>query len=135
MSFTITQKSFRILVADDEPVIRRLLASGIKKAGYTPVEASDGREAFRILKADSDFKAAIFDMMMPYLEGIDVIRYMRTEKRLMRIPVMMITSESDLKVMTNSFAAGANFYLPKPFTLDQLQTALGMLLSTRVAAG
>src|SRR6266446_2947675 len=135
MSFTITQPLVRVLVADDDPVIRHLVASSVKKAGYMPVEVTDGREAYRTLKADSDFKAAIFDMMMPYLEGIDVIRYMRTEKRLMRIPVMMITSESDLKVMTNSFAAGANFYLPKPFTLDQLQTALGMLLSTRVAAG
>jgi len=73
--------------------------------------------------------------MMPYLEGIDVIRYMRTEKRLMRIPVMMITSEQDLKVMTNSFAAGASVYLPKPFNPEQLQTTLSMLFSTRITAG
>ena len=98
------------------------------------METCDGREAYRTLQADSDFKAAIFDMMMPYLEGIDVIRYMRTEKRLMRIPVMMITSEPDLKVMTNSFAAGATFYLPKPFTAEQLETTLGMLFSSGIAA-
>ncbi|HBB96474.1 MAG TPA: hypothetical protein DC054_13890 [Blastocatellia bacterium] len=134
MSFTITQKSSRVLIADDDPVIRLLVASSVRKAGYTPVETCDGREAYRTLQADSDFKAAIFDMMMPYLEGIDVIRYMRTEKRLMRIPVMMITSEPDLKVMTNSFAAGATFYLPKPFTAEQLETTLGMLFSSGIAA-
>jgi|SRR5438552_4884947 len=135
MSFTITQPLVRVLVADDDPVIRHLVASSVKKAGYTPVEVTDGREAYRTLQEDSDFKAAIFDMMMPYLEGIDVIRYMRTEKRLMRIPVMMITSEQDLKVMTNSFAAGASVYLPKPFNPEQLQTTLSMLFSTRITAG
>ncbi len=61
------------------------------------VAASDGREAFKILQKDSDFKAAIFDMMMPHIEGIDIIRHMRTEKRFMRIPVMIITSEQDIR--------------------------------------
>jgi len=59
---------------------------------------------------------------------------MRTENRLRRIPVMMITSEPDLKVMTDSFAAGATLYLPKPFTPEQLNTTLGMLFSARVFA-
>jgi|ERR1044072_1348051 CheY-like chemotaxis protein len=125
--------SMRVLVADDDPVIRRLLTVSVKKSGYTPVEVTDGREAYRTLQADAGFKAAIFDMKMPYLEGIDVIRYMRTEKRLMRIPVMMITSESDFSVMTNSFAAGATFYLAKPFTAERLQTTLSMLFNTKLA--
>src|ERR1700730_2996258 len=103
MLLTIHQVSRRILVADDDPVIRHLVAAIVKKAGYTVILASDGREAYRILQADADFKAAIFDMMMPHLEGLDLIRYMRTEKRLMRIPVMMITSEPDLKLLANSF--------------------------------
>ena len=134
MSFTIKQPLLRVLIADDDPVIRCLVASSVKRAGYTPVEVNDGREAYRTLQADSNFKAAIFDMMMPFLEGIDVIRYMRTENRLRRIPVMMITSEPDLKVMTESFAAGATLYLPKPFTHEQLHTTLGMLFSTSMSA-
>ncbi len=101
----------------------------VKRAGYTPVVVNDGREAIRILQADANFKAAIFDMMMPHIEGIEIIRHMRTEKRLMRIPAMMITSEQDYKLMANSFEAGATVFLPKPFTTAQLQTMLGMLLS------
>jgi len=126
---TINQVSRRILVADDDPVIRHLVAAIVKKEGYDVVLASDGRDAYRILQKDADFKAAIFDMMMPHLEGLDLIRFMSTEKRLMRIPVMMITSEPDLKLMANSFAAGATVYLSKPFTTEQLQTTLQMLLS------
>jgi CheY-like chemotaxis protein len=93
MSLRFNQTSTRVLVADVDPVIRHQLSSMLKKDGSTPVEAIDGREVVRILQSDADFKAAIFDMMMPYLAGVDVIRYMRTEKRLMRIPVMMITAE------------------------------------------
>jgi two-component system chemotaxis response regulator CheY len=126
---TINQVSRRILVADDDPVIRHLVAAIVKKEGYDVVTASDGREAYRIMQLDADFQAAIFDMMMPHLEGLDLIRHMSTEKRLMRIPVMMITSEPDLKLMANSFAAGATVYLSKPFTTEQLQTTLQMLLS------
>ena len=90
--------------------------------------ASDGREAYRILQSDGDFRAAVFDMMMPHLKGLDIIRYMRTEKRLMRIPIMMISAEQDIKLMANSFTAGASAFLPKPFTPEQLRNTLRMLL-------
>ena len=134
VSFTITKKCTRVLVADDDPIIRRIVIPILKQVGCTPVVVTDGREAYRLLQTDSNFKAAIFDMMMPYLDGLEIIRYMHTEKRLMRIPVMMITSERDTTVMTNSFAAGATFFLPKPFTSNQLQTTLGMLFNSRMAA-
>lgn len=134
MSFTITEKCTRVLVADDDPIIRRIIISILKQIGCTPVVVTDGREAYRLLQMDSNFKAAIFDMVMPYLDGLELIRYMHTEKRLRRIPVMMITSEQDITLMTNSFAAGATFFLPKPFTASQLQTTLGMLFNTRIAA-
>jgi CheY-like chemotaxis protein len=118
-----------VLVADDDPVIRHLVKSVVRKGGYEPVVVEDGREAVRVLQRDADFGAAIFDMMMPHIEGIDVIRHMRTEKRLMRIPVMMITSEQDYKLMKESFGAGAAVFLPKPFTTTQLQTMLGMIVA------
>ena len=118
----------RILVADDDPVIRLLVTAIIEKEGYTPVVVDDGREAYRVLQSDSDFKAAIFDMMMPHLEGMEIIRHMRTEKRLMRIPVMLITSERDHRLMAESFAVGAAVFLPKPFTTGQLRLMLRMLL-------
>jgi CheY-like chemotaxis protein len=127
----------RVLIADDDPVIRRLLSAAVTSEGFTAVVVEDGRAAFRILQSDADFTAAVFDMSMPGLNGIDVIRHMRTERRLQRIPVMLITAEQDLKVMSDSFAAGAVAFLSKPLTLDKLQTALRMLLrsaQTHIAA-
>ena len=70
---------------------------------------------------------------MPHIEGIDLMRFMRTEKRLMRIPVMMITSEQDLKLMSDSFAAGATVFLPKPINPKQMQMSLRMLLNKQPA--
>src|SRR3989440_12975965 len=119
----------RILVADDDPVIRLLMTAIIEKEGYTPVVVEDGREAYRVLQSDSDFKAAICDMKVPHLEGVEIIRHMKTEKRLMRIPVMLITSERGHRLMAESFAAGAAVFLPKPFTTGQLRLMLRMLLN------
>jgi len=123
--------SKRVLVADDDPVMRHLISTIIKQQEYEVVMAEDGRAAYRILRSDSDFKAAILDMTMPFFEGLDLIRYMRTEKRLMRIPVMMITADQDIKLMASSFSAGATAYLPKPFTPEQLHSAIRMLLGKR----
>ena len=125
------QISKRVLVADDDPVMRHLIGTILKQQEYEVVVAEDGRAAYRILQSDSAFNAAILDMTMPFLEGLDLIRYMRSEKRLMRIPIMMITAEQDIKLMASSFAAGATAFLPKPFTPEQLQSAIRMLLGKR----
>lgn len=122
------QPSKRILVADDDPVIRHLVTTIVARDGFTVVAVNDGHDAYRLLHRDADFRGAIFDMMMPGLKGIDVLHYMRTEKRLMRIPVMMITSEKDLTLMTDLFAAGATAILPKPFSTSQIQTMLHMII-------
>lgn len=127
--FTATEQTKRVLIADDDPVIRRLVTSAVHRAGFEVVAVNDGREAYRILQSDCNFKAAIFDMRMPHLEGLDIIRFMRTEKRLMRIPAMMITSEQDLKLMADALSSGAILFLRKPFTSEQLQVTIGMLLN------
>ena len=134
MLYTIPGGSRRILLAEDDPVIRHLATAVIGQEGYEVVAVADGREAFRILQTDADFKAAVFDMTMPHLEGLDLVRFMKTEKRLMRIPVLMITAETDIKLMAASFSAGATAFLPKPFTPPQLRSALRLLLSDSASA-
>ena len=121
--------SRRILVADDDPAILRLVTAIVEKEGYEVVPAKDGREAYQHLQKDADFLAGIFDVMMPHIQGPELVRYMRTEKRLMRIPVMMMTAEQNPKLSSDSFAAGAVVFLPKPFTTAQLQIMLRMLIS------
>ena len=133
MSSQTDQSTKRILIADDDPVMRHFLTSIVRKEGYDSVVVDDGREAYRILQSDADFRAGIFDMIMPHLEGLDIIRYMRTEKRLQRIPVMMISAERDLQLMAKSFVAGATVFLTKPFNIEQFQTTLRILLVNKTA--
>ena len=118
----------RILVADDDPAILRLVTAILEKENFGVVSARDGREAYKILQSDQDFTAAILDVVMPHISGPELVRFMKTEKRLMRIPVMMMTAEQDPKLSSDSFAAGAVVFLPKPFTTTQLQTMLRMLV-------
>ena len=123
------QASRRILVADDDPAILRLVTAIVEKEGYTVVPARDGREAYKLLQDDANFMAGIFDVVMPHIQGPELVRYMRTEKRLMRIPVMMMTAEQNPKLSSDSFSAGAVVFLPKPFTTAQLQIMLRMLIA------
>lgn len=120
----------RVLIADDDPIMRKILTSIVNHEQYEAVLARDGREAFRLLNADPNFKGALFDLTMPGLTGLDLVSHMKTEKRLQRIPVMIITAETEMKVVSEIFRAGAVAYLPKPFSRDQITRAIRMLLHT-----
>lgn len=127
----LKKESRRILVADDDPAILRLVKTILEKDNYIVLTARDGREAYKILQNDSNFTAAVFDVVMPHLSGPELVRFMKTEKRLTDIPVMMMTAEQDPKLSSDSFAAGAVVFLPKPFTTVQLQTMMQMLIGKR----
>jgi Response regulator containing CheY-like receiver, AAA-type ATPase, and DNA-binding domains len=118
----------KILVADDDPAICRLVKTIVEKEGYSVVTARDGRDAYKILQSDGSFAAAIFDVVMPYIQGTELVRYMQSERRLMKIPVIVMTAEQNPRLSSESFAAGAVAFLPKPFTTAQLQTMLKMFV-------
>ena len=122
------KESRRMLVADDDPAILRLIATILEKENFTVVTARDGREAYKTLQTDADFTAAILDVVMPHISGPELVRYMKSEDRLKKIPVMMMTAEQDPKLSSDSFSAGAVVFLPKPFTTAQLHTMLQMLV-------
>lgn len=126
-------KKRRMLVADDDPAILRLIATILEKENFSVVTARDGREAYKILQTDADFRAAILDVVMPHISGPELVRFMRSEERLKRIPVMMMTAEQDPKLSSESFMAGAMVFLPKPFTTGQLQIMLQMLIGKKSA--
>jgi CheY-like chemotaxis protein len=121
-------KRQRVLVADDDALTLRMVTAIVETEGFEAVAVPDGREALRVLQADGTFSAAIFDMMMPHLKGLDLILYMKADERLRGVPVGMITAETDPKVWDESVAAGACVFLPKPFTPPQVQMMLRMLV-------
>jgi two-component system response regulator MtrA len=128
MSETSENGQPKVLVADDDPAILRLVKAIVEKEGYTVITARDGKEAYKILQSGESFIAAVFDVVMPYIQGTELVRYMQSEKRLMKIPVIMMTAEQNSRLSSDSFAAGAVAFLPKPFTNAQLQTMLRMFI-------
>jgi CheY-like chemotaxis protein len=132
---TLTNDNRRMLVADDDPAILRLITTILEKENFNVVMARDGREAYKILQSDPNFTAAILDVVMPHISGPELVRYMKSEERLKRIPVMMMTAEQDPKLSSDSFSAGAIVFLPKPFTTAQLQIMLQMLIGKKTADG
>lgn len=122
------QASEQVLVADDDPAILRLVKAVVETEGFTVITARDGKEAYKILQSGEPFVAAIFDVVMPYIQGTELVRYMQSEKRLMKIPVIMMTAEQNPRLSSDSFSAGAIAFLPKPFTNSQLKMMLKMFV-------
>ena len=127
MLYQQSPNSNRVLIADDDPVLLDIVQTLVESEGYEAVTAQDGRDAYRILHKDADFRAVIFDMVMPHLEGSDLLRQMQTEKRLNRIPVIIMCSSDDLKMLSKGFGAGAVAFVPKPFTPDQMRNVLRLI--------
>jgi DNA-binding NtrC family response regulator len=117
----------RILIADDDPVILEIVQTLVEREGYEAVVACDGREAYRVLHKDSNFSAVIFDMLMPHLEGSDLLHQMQTEKRLSRIPAIIMSSSGDAKMLSKGLGTGAVAFIPKPFTPDQMRNVLRLV--------
>ncbi|MGC2236534.1 MAG: response regulator [Pyrinomonadaceae bacterium] len=121
----------QILVADDDPAILRLVKAIVEKEGYAVISARDGKEAYKILQSGEPFVAAIFDVVMPYIQGTELAKHMQSEKRLMKIPVIIMTAEQNPRLSGESFSSGAVAFLPKPFTTSQLQTMLRMFVQSK----
>ncbi|HVF47056.1 MAG TPA: response regulator [Pyrinomonadaceae bacterium] len=119
---TKTRNSPRVLVADDDPEVPRSVRQVLEPEGLTAVTAEDGKEAYKLLQDEEPFAAAIFDLMMPHIERRDLVRYMQSERPLMKVPAITMTTEQGSRLSSDSFSAGAVAFLPKPFTDAQLKT-------------
>ena len=125
----------RVLVADDDALTLRMVSAIVEAEGYEAVAVADGQHALEVLRQDAQFSAAIFDMMMPHLLGLDLIVFMKADERLRDIPVGMISAEQDPKIWDDSVTAGASVFLPKPFTPPQVQMMLRILSSKTRSTG
>jgi CheY-like chemotaxis protein len=124
----------RVLVVEDDPIIAELVKEVVEEEGYEAVTAEDGRDAYRILESDADFVCGIFDVNMPHIHGTDLVRHMRSGKRLLRMPVLIMTALDGLRVQKESLASGAELFLPKPFTRSTLRLMLHSLIAGKKPA-
>jgi two-component system response regulator MprA len=115
----------RVLVVDDEPAVREVLARILEVEGFEVALAGDGRAAVRS-QASAPADAVLLDVLMPGLDGLEVCRRLRDTGD--RTPVLMLTARDGVGDRVAGLEAGADDYLPKPFALEELLARLRALL-------
>lgn len=115
-----------ILVVDDDPVSRAMLTQLLEQDGHRVETAADGRRAIEMLHADP-FDVVLLDVVMPELDGFEVLSRMKRDEEMKHIPVLMITALDDVESAVRCIETGAEDYLPKPFD--------PVVLRARVRAG
>lgn len=120
----------RILVADDDDDIRAIVVYRLERAGYAVVEARDGEEALQLAFADPP-SLAVLDVMMPKRDGYEVTRELRRNEGTARLPVILLTARAGESDVTRGFEAGADDYLRKPFSPQELRARVDAILSRR----
>ena len=118
----------KLIVADDSRLVRGIVEKIVASMGFDAVLAANGREAMDLLETGG-IRLVLLDWNMPIMNGIDVIKKMRSDERFRQIPVLMVSTESEDERIQQALAAGAQGYLPKPFTPEQLTEAIGRVLS------
>ena len=119
-----------VLVADDEPDVRELVAYRLRRSGYEVVEAGDGQEALE-LALDRLPSLAVLDVMMPKLDGYELTRRLRAEETTRDMPVILLTARAQEADIARGFEAGADDYLRKPFNPDELVARVRAVLVRR----
>ena len=116
---------FTILVVDDNAEIRELLRVMLESKGYTVLEAENGMEAIECVKSTPTISLIILDIMMPQIDGIETCHRLR---KISAVPILFLTSKSQLNDKTAAYASGGDDYLVKPFSQSELMLKVASLL-------
>ena len=111
---------FRILVVDDEPINQQVLANHLASGKYAITQALNGEEALQALEREGTFDLVLLDIMMPRMSGYEVCQKIRAIYPRNELPVIMVTAKNQVADLVEGFSSGANDYLAKPFSKDEL---------------
>jgi DNA-binding response OmpR family regulator len=116
-----------ILVADDDPDILELVCFRLEQAGHRTIRAVDGPDAVRAA-SEQHPDLCVLDVLMPKLDGFEVLRRLRESERTKQVPVIMLTASVQDRDVARGFEGGADDYLRKPFNPRELQARVEALL-------
>ena len=119
-----------ILVADDDDDVRELVVFRLERAGYEVITAADGEQAVK-LATERRPDLCVIDVMMPKLDGYEVTRRLRKSDGLSSIPVLLLTASVQEAAVAEGFEAGADDYVKKPFSPQELLDHVANALARR----
>lgn len=114
----------RILFAEDEKSLNKIITKQLKAAGYSVDSCFDGGEAYDLITM-TDYDAAIFDVMMPVMNGCDLVKKIRAKG--IDVPVLFLTARDSIEDRVTGLDIGADDYLVKPFSFDELSARLRVM--------
>ncbi|MFN7986930.1 MAG: adenylate/guanylate cyclase domain-containing protein [Thermoanaerobaculia bacterium] len=126
----MTVHAGRVLVVDDDPVNRAILVGSLESQGYSAAVASDGREALRKLR-EGGWDVVLLDLVMPVMDGFEVLRTMKEDERLRSLPVIVVSALEEMESVVRCIEMGAADYLPKPFDPVLLRARLKSSLAAK----
>ena len=116
-----------VLVVDDDPVTRQMLSGTLEERGHRVTTADDGRRGLDLVRSER-FDVVLLDVLMPHLNGYDVLEHMKGDEELRHIPVVMVTSVDEVESAVRCIELGADDYLRKPFAYAVLLARIRALL-------
>ena len=129
---TDAQNKPRILIVEDHPIIAELVETRLRIEGMHPIKCPGGREALELVTSEP-FDAVILDIMMPEVDGYEVLRHIRSQKATATLPVIFLTAKSTPADVEKGLALGANYYMTKPFSGHDLVRKVRLCLEERKA--
>ena len=117
-----------ILVVEDDADTRGALCTMLETLGYDPLEFSGGKEALAGVKGKK-IDLALFDIMMPEMNGYELLKNMKTIPEYKDLPVIMVTAKDQDSEILEGYQVGADYYITKPFTMKQLEYGIKIFLS------
>lgn len=124
----------RVLVIEDEPHVQQLLEFFLEGEGFEVSIVGTGGDALALLDG-SPPSAVVLDVMLPHVDGVEILRRIRAHPPWESVPVLMLTAKGDEEDVVGAFDAGADDFVTKPFQLDALVARLRRLLRSGPAAG
>lgn len=118
----------RLLIAEDDNDIRKALIALLQKNNYTVDDTDNGLDAY-MFASQGQYDGIILDIMMPGLDGLEVLSKLRSEKN--AVPVLLLTAKSEVEDRVKGLDAGADDYLPKPFSVSELLARVRAMLRRR----
>ena len=116
------------LVIDDSRAIRMILGRTLNRFGYEVCSAANGREALDMIgQQELALSVILVDWNMPEMNGLDFVKTIRADPRYREVPLMMVTTETEIEQMYRALEAGANEYVMKPFTDEVIADKLRLL--------
>jgi DNA-binding NtrC family response regulator len=124
----VTMQHARVLIVDDEPLVRQTLSAWMKRKNFHVIEAEGGRQAMEMIRR-GDPDIVISDVVMPGMDGIQLLKEAKAIKA--DIPFLMISGYPSHSTAVDLMKHGASDYLPKPFTLEELTRRVNLTLKSK----